>query len=190
MSSRAMTCQRSTGPARRNTESGVRVSGPARASGPGRGDRAVHPSASAATAASKGMRTPLRLGRMQQQDLLDGPEPVAELERREVVDLVIPAYQGAHRAGAAAGPAGTDVYLGLPDQPNLVDVRHGHADQAVGLPDDERIPVEAHEPDIPDVALVIERYLPAIVLGQRGLGEREQERERAADQSDHGRPLG
>jgi len=125
---------------------------------------------------------------MEKQNLLDAAHPVGELEGREVVDLVVPADERTHGSGPGTLPA--KPHLGFPNQPDLADVGDRDRHQAVRLADDERIPVESDQPDVPHVALVVQRDLPAVVLGASGLADREQERERAAEHSEHGWPPG
>src|SRR3954468_18381924 len=112
-STRAATFHRRAGPARLKTESRGTVSAAAvrPRSGP------ASSSASAAAEPTSPIKR-LRSDRVEEQDLLNRPEPVGEVERAHVVDLVVPADQRVHRP---PGAAGTQIDLRLADQPKLLD---------------------------------------------------------------------
>ena len=116
---------------------------------------------------------------MVDEDLLDGADPIGELERGEVVDLVVAAGEGAHGARGTRA----ELHGGRPDQTNLGDVLDREPGEGVGLADDQRVAIEADQADVPDVPLAVQGNLPALALwaafvliaataGARNLGTR------------------
>ena len=73
-----------------------------------------------------------------QQDLLDGAEPVGELERGQVVDFVVAADERAHGAGGIAPPPVISTSDFRISRISLMWAT-GAPDQAIGLADDEQV---------------------------------------------------
>ena len=99
--------------------------------------------------------------RVEQQDLLYRAYPGRVLEGEQIVHLIVRAGERADRA--AGSRALTDAHGGLLDQPDFPDLLHAHRAQGVGLAEHQRVALQAHQPDVPDVLPVLQSDLPPVV---------------------------